>query len=70
MTTREKGAERDGDEVGGGLGLGFFIAKTLLKRSGARVACSNRRQPETGAVIRITWPREALEVPPDEAAAG
>ncbi|TPQ48731.1 two-component sensor histidine kinase [Prosthecomicrobium hirschii] len=67
VTTREKSAaERDSDEVGGGLGLGFFIAKTLLKRSGARVACGNRKSPETGAVIRITWPRESLEAKPGD----
>ena len=46
---------------GSGLGLGFFIAKTLLERSGATLTLANRILPEHGAVIRITWPREKYE---------
>src|SRR6476659_2036774 len=38
-----------------GLGLGFFIAKTLLERSGATVDFENRAFPDRGAVIRIQW---------------
>lgn len=44
-----------------GLGLGFFIAKTLLERSGASVNFSNRPAPRHGAVITIAWPRNAFE---------
>jgi len=44
-----------------GLGLGLFIAKTLLERSGAVVETSNVSPPRTGAIVRITWPRAALE---------
>jgi len=44
-----------------GMGLGFFIAKTLLERSGARLALGNRPQPETGAVVTIIWPRARFE---------
>lgn len=44
-----------------GLGLGFFIAKTLLERSGATVEYENRDQPDTGAVVRVTWRRETFE---------
>jgi len=44
-----------------GLGLGFFIAKTLLERSGASVNFSNRPAPDHGAVILVTWPRKAFE---------
>ncbi|MGE0752048.1 MAG: ActS/PrrB/RegB family redox-sensitive histidine kinase [Variibacter sp.] len=40
-----------------GLGLGFFIAKTLLERSGASLAFANRSAPEHGAVVRIRWDR-------------
>jgi two-component system, sensor histidine kinase RegB len=47
---------------GGGLGLGLFIAKTLLERSGASIAFANRARPETGAIVRISWPREAFEL--------
>lgn len=46
---------------GGGLGLGFFIAKTLLERTGARLSIENRPPPETGAMVRITWPRTSIE---------
>jgi two-component system sensor histidine kinase RegB len=40
-----------------GLGLGFFIAKTLLERSGATLAFANRSAPEHGAVVRVRWDR-------------
>ena len=36
-----------------GLGLGFFIAKTLLERSGATLDFENRAFPDRGAVIRV-----------------
>ncbi len=44
-----------------GLGLGFFIAKTLLERSGASLEFENREAPERGAIVRVTWPREDFE---------
>lgn len=44
-----------------GLGLGIFIARTLLERSGATVTFSNRTFPEHGAVVRIAWPRDSFE---------
>ncbi len=47
-----------------GLGLGFFIAKTLLERSGAMVDFENRAFPDRGAVIRIQWGRNDFERPP------
>ena len=46
-----------------GLGLGFFIAKTLLERSGATLDFENRPFPERGAVVRIRWGRGAFEQP-------
>jgi two-component system, sensor histidine kinase RegB len=46
-----------------GLGLGFFIAKTLLERSGATVEFENRRFPDRGAVIRLRWNRSDFERP-------
>lgn len=46
-----------------GLGLGFFIAKTLLERSGATVEFENRAYPDRGAVIRIRWERSDFERP-------
>jgi two-component system, sensor histidine kinase RegB len=49
-----------------GLGLGFFIAKTLLQRSGAQISVANNPAPGTGASIRISWHRNDFEVsPPD-----
>jgi len=41
----------------GNMGLGIFIAKTLLERTGARLNFTNRR--EGGARITVTWPRKA-----------
>src|SRR5476651_2070548 len=46
-----------------GLGLGFFIAKTLLERSGATLNFENRAFPDRGAVVRIRWGREDFERP-------
>jgi two-component system, sensor histidine kinase RegB len=44
-----------------GLGLGFFIAKTLLERSGAKLTLENRTYPQRGAVIQMRWSREDFE---------
>jgi len=45
-----------------GMGLGFFIAKTLLERTGAWVAVANRPQPDHGAIVKIVWPRHEIDV--------
>jgi two-component system sensor histidine kinase RegB len=45
----------------GGLGLGVFIARTLLERTGATVSFSNRVFPDHGAVVQIIWPRRRFE---------
>jgi len=42
---------------GNHMGLGTFIAKTLLERTGAKVNFNNR--PEGGARVAVTWPRAA-----------
>jgi two-component system sensor histidine kinase RegB len=51
-----------------GMGLGYFIAKTLLERSGARLTITNQKAPAhelerkyLGAEVRLRWPRAALE---------
>jgi two-component system sensor histidine kinase RegB len=44
-----------------GLGLGVFIARTLLERTGAKVSFTNRTFPDHGAVVQIAWPRERFE---------
>jgi len=57
-------SRRRSDESGGqhgGLGLGVFIARTLLERTGARLSFSNRAFPDHGAVVQITWPRARFE---------
>jgi two-component system sensor histidine kinase RegB len=51
------------DREAGGLGLGFFIAKTLLERSGATLDFENRSSPERGAVVRVRWGRGDFEQP-------
>ena len=55
-------SERSQKHAGGGdMGLGFFIAKTLIEQSGGEVATFNQPDPESGAVVRLRWPRTALE---------
>jgi two-component system sensor histidine kinase RegB len=54
----------------GGMGLGFFIARTLLERTGGKVFVGPgdggqtpaRGQPK-GARVAVRWSRSALEVP-------
>ena len=60
VTTRRR-RPNTSDEEPTGLGLGFFIAKTLLERSGASLSFSNRALPERGAIIRLRWPRDVFE---------
>jgi two-component system sensor histidine kinase RegB len=49
--------QRSAHAKAGGLGLGLFIAKTLLERSGAELTFENAG----GARITITWPRDLME---------
>jgi two-component system, sensor histidine kinase RegB len=51
---------RQGVEPGGGLGLGLFIAKTLLERSGATMRFTNSLVPGEGATVEVSWPRETF----------
>ena len=44
-----------------GLGLGFFIAKTLLERTGASLTLESRQFPQRGAVIQMRWRRSDFE---------
>ncbi len=59
-----------------GMGLGLFIAKTLLERSGAELSFANGRDPfidpETvlergGAVVDVSWPAAAITIATEEA---
>jgi two-component system, sensor histidine kinase RegB len=63
VTTRRLD-ERSG---GGGLGLGLFIAKTLLERTGASFNAANARAADSGAEITLTWRREQFEQKADAA---
>ncbi len=63
LTTTTPGRSDDrGSEIAG-LGLGVFIAKTLLARSGATIRFSNLH-PEAiyhyNAQVHLSWPRSAL----------
>ncbi len=74
ITTRPQGGGRpDGDRYEG-MGLGLFIARTLLERTGGEVAFANgadgrRRRAKTalpaevalppGAIVEIVWPPQA-----------
>lgn len=50
-----------------GMGLGLFIAKTLLERSGARVRFANGADEPTtdtgeiGAIVEVRWPRREID---------
>ena len=62
VTTRP-GYAGQPDDVGEdheGMGLGFFIAKTLLERSGATVVLAQRPSPQQGALATVVWPRTAF----------
>ncbi|MCF3974380.1 ActS/PrrB/RegB family redox-sensitive histidine kinase [Paracoccus salsus] len=50
LTSRRGGAQRGGYE---GMGLGLFIAKTLLERTGARLTFANGGP---GAIVSVRWP--------------
>ena len=58
-------SQRDGArgaaKIGGGLGLGLFIARSLLERSQAALRFENAPPPLSGAVITVQWPRAAYE---------
>ena len=55
-------AGEEGQGARSGLGLGVFIARTLLERTGAKVSFANRVFPDHGAVVQIVWPRSRFEV--------
>ncbi len=46
----------------GGMGLGFFISKTLLERAGAEIGFGNGRGPLQGAYVEIVWDREHIDL--------
>ncbi len=53
-----------------GMGLGLFIAKTLLERSGAELKFANGSDPyqsltdtpdRKGAIVKVAWPRKMID---------
>ena len=78
VSTRARGERKSGPGSYEGMGLGLFIARTLLERTGATIAFANGSDalarlmaasgegPEhslpPGAVIELTWPVESLIV--------
>jgi len=66
VTHRRPGPHEPGsneDDGAFGLGLGFFIAKTLLERSGATLSLKNQMPPMHGATVTIVWNRAEFERP-------
>lgn len=61
-TTRPRPPEEGDASEPGGLGLGIFIAKTLLERTGATVAFLNTKNESNAGVI-ITWPTDHFAIP-------
>ena len=61
VTTRA--SRKAKSEEGSGLGLGLFIAKTLLERSGANVTFANAAKTGGGARVRLQWPKAAFDPP-------
>ncbi|MEO1493235.1 MAG: ActS/PrrB/RegB family redox-sensitive histidine kinase [Pseudomonadota bacterium] len=82
ISTRARGSRRGGKDGYEGLGLGLFIARTLLERTGAKLAYANgsdasdrRRRDSTrntphenppGAIIEIIWPAADLVAKDDQ----
>lgn len=62
MSSRKSVVRSGGRVRTGHMGLGVFIAETLLGRSGAHVTYHNApRERGGGAVVTITWSRAALD---------
>jgi two-component system sensor histidine kinase RegB len=56
------------------MGLGLFIAKTLLERTGAELTFANASDPflapeerpeRSGAIVQVAWPLARLKAPAD-----
>ncbi|MFP4273674.1 MAG: sensor histidine kinase RegB [Paracoccaceae bacterium] len=70
MRSRRSEQERRARPEYEGMGLGLFIAKTLLERSGAELSFANgsdpamprkRDDPRRGAIVEVVWPRRKID---------
>lgn len=68
MRDRRSAAERAARPAYEGMGLGLFIAKTLLERSGAELTFANGRDAtdpdggtDVGAIVEVSWSRDAID---------
>jgi two-component system, sensor histidine kinase RegB len=70
MRLRRSEPERSQRPEYEGMGLGLFIAKTLLERSGAELSFANGRDPylvsgeqpeKCGAIVEVVWPRAKID---------
>ena len=75
---RRRRTERDRKDRPGyeGMGLGLFIAKTLLERTGATLSFANgggdmssamQSASGQGAIVEVVWPSSAITVDPNSA---
>ncbi|MEM1300625.1 MAG: ActS/PrrB/RegB family redox-sensitive histidine kinase [Pseudomonadota bacterium] len=83
VSSRSRGDRNSRQGTYKGMGLGLFIARTLLERTGAQLSFANgtdrltwSRQPDEkpsmfrhppGAIIEMLWPKERLVVPSEMA---
>ncbi len=67
---RRRRADRSSRPEYEGMGLGLFIAKTLLERSGAELYFANGADPyqnltdqpeRRGAIVKVVWPRKLID---------
>jgi two-component system sensor histidine kinase RegB len=67
---RRRRADRSSRPEYEGMGLGLFIAKTLLERSGAELSFANGADPyqtltdqpdRRGAIVNVVWPRKLID---------
>jgi len=62
VSSRSMAKRRPDDNVQGGMGLGFFISKTLLERSGAVLKFGNNKSPDQGAYVTVVWDRRSIDI--------
>lgn len=71
VTRRRSLTDKQSRPAYDGMGLGLFIAKTLLERSGAELTFENgsdpytpprhARQAQLGAIVEVVWQRKSIE---------